>query len=123
MLVTIVTLVGRALLAGLFILAGLAKVLGPKPFLDHMAQHHVPGLLLPAVIALEMGAGAAVLIGWKLPWSAGALALFCVATAVVFHGDLGDKVERSLFFKDLAIGGGLMLLAVAQMRLTGSAAA
>ena len=40
---------GRALLAMLFILAGLAKILGPQPFLQHMAQYNVPGVLLPAV--------------------------------------------------------------------------
>jgi uncharacterized membrane protein YphA (DoxX/SURF4 family) len=32
------------------------------------------------VIALELGAGASLLIGWQLPFAAGALALFCVAT-------------------------------------------
>ena len=117
MMIVVVTLAGRALLAGLFILAGIAKILGPRPFLDHMAQHHLPGLLLPGVIALEIGAGLAVLIGWKLPWTAGALAAFCLATAFVFHLDLGDKAERTLFFKDLAIAGGLMLLAVARLPL------
>jgi putative oxidoreductase len=32
-----------------------------------MAAHHIPGLLLPLVIALELGAGVAVLLGWQLP--------------------------------------------------------
>ena len=121
MFAVVITLAGRALLAGLFILAGIAKILGPKPFLDHMTQHHIPGLLLPGVIALEIGAGLAVLIGWKLPWTAGALALFCLATAVIFHLDLGDKGERTLFFKDLAVAGGLMLLAVARTSLSSGA--
>jgi putative oxidoreductase len=111
MLLTVVTLAGRALLAALFILAGVTKILGPKAFLDHMAQHRLPGLLLPGVVALELGAGGAVLAGWRLPWTAGALAVFCVATAVVFHTDFSDKAERTLFIKDLAIAGGLMVLA------------
>ena len=104
-------LLGRGLIALLFILAGAAKVVGPAPFLDHMARHGVPGFLLYGVAALEVGAGTAVLLGWRLRWSAGALALFCVATALIFHAALGDKVERTSFFKDLAIGGGLMALA------------
>jgi putative oxidoreductase len=108
---------GRALVALLFILAGVAKILGPKPFLDHMAQHRVPAFLLPAVIALEIGAGFSVLIGWQERWGALALATFCVATAFVFHLDLADKVERTLFFKDLAIGGGLLILAASTARL------
>jgi putative oxidoreductase len=108
---TVVLVAGRALIALLFIAAGLAKVLGPAPFLAHMAEHHVPGFLLLGVAALEVGAGAAVLLGWRLRYSAGALALFCVATALVFHANLGDHAERTSFFKDLAIAGGLTALA------------
>jgi putative oxidoreductase len=109
--ITVITIVGRSLLALLFILAGAAKIAGPQPFLDHMAAHHIPGVLLPLVILLELGAGAALLMGWRLPFAAGALALFCVATAFVFHLDLADKAERTLFVKDLAIAGALMVIA------------
>jgi len=111
MIWTISTYAGRALLALLFILAGVAKLTGPKPFLDHMAQHNVPGLLLPAVAALEIGGGLLVLSGWQARWAGLALAAFCVATAFVFHLGWAEKAERTLFFKDLAIAGGLLLLA------------
>ena len=60
--ITVITIVGRTLLALLFILAGVAKIAGPQPFLDHMAAHHIPGLLLWPVILLELSAGGAVLI-------------------------------------------------------------
>ncbi len=106
---------GRALLALLFILAGVAKILGPAPFLAHMAQHHVPGPLIWGVIALELGCGLAVLIGWRLPFTAGALAAFCVMTAVIFHANFGDKAERTLFLKDLAIAGGLAVVAASAL--------
>jgi putative oxidoreductase len=102
---------GRALIALLFILAGLAKALGPQPFLDHMAAFGLPEILLPAVILLEIGAGLALLIGWRLREAAAALAGFCVLTALIFHHDLADKAERTLFFKDLAIAGGLLAIA------------
>jgi putative oxidoreductase len=114
--ITVITIVGRSLLALLFILAGAAKIAGPQPFLDHMAAHHIPGVLLPLVILLELGAGAALLMGWRLPFAAGALALFCVATAFVFHLDLADKAERTLFVKDLAIAGALMVIAAARRK-------
>jgi putative oxidoreductase len=104
--ITIVTIVGRTLLALLFILAGAAKIAGPQPFLDHMAAHHIPGVLLPLVIALELGAGLALLLGWQLSFAAGALALFCIATALGFHLDLADKAERTLFVKDSGDCGG-----------------
>jgi putative oxidoreductase len=114
--ITMVTIAGRSLLALLFILAGAAKIAGPKPFLDHMAAHHIPGQLLPLVIALELAAGPALLIGWQQSFAAGALALFCLATAFGFHLDLADKAERTLFVKDLAIAGGLMVIAASAWR-------
>ena len=109
----IVATVGRAMLAALFILAGVAKLLGPAPFLAHMDQFRIPRLVLPAVIALEIGAGAALLMGWRTAITAGVLSAFCVATAVVFHHQLGDRVERSQFFKDMALAGALAALAAA----------
>jgi putative oxidoreductase len=117
--ITVITIVGRSLLALLFILAGAAKIAGPQPFLDHMAAHHVPGVVLPLVILLELGAGVALLIGWRLPYAAGLLALFCVATALVFHLDLADKAERTLFIKDLAIAGALMVIAAGAAQIRG----
>jgi putative oxidoreductase len=114
---TVITIIGRTLLALLFILAGAAKVAGPQPFLDHMAAHHIPGVLLWPVILLELAAGAAVLVGWQLPFAAGALALFCIATAIGFHLDLANKVERTLFVKDLAIAGALMVIAAGAARI------
>jgi putative oxidoreductase len=115
--ITAITIAGRTLLALLFILAGAAKIAGPQPFLDHMAAHHVPALLLPLVILLEFVAGVALMIGWKVPYAAGALAVFCLATALVFHLDLADKAERTLLVKDLAIAGALMVIAAAAARV------
>lgn len=120
----IVTIVGRALVALLFVIAGVAKVLNPKPFLEHMTQFGVPTFLLPAVIALELGAGLAILIGWRIRDAAGALAIFCVMTAAIFHHQLWINTERTLFVKDLAIAGGLLVMAAsaaARARATGRA--
>jgi putative oxidoreductase len=116
MLWTVADLVGRGLMALLFVLAGVAKIIGPKPFLDHMAEQRVPGFLLPLVIALEIGGGLLVLIGWEGRYAALILAGFCVVTAVVFHRKLGDRAERTLFVKDLAIAGGLLVLAASYAR-------
>src|SRR5438552_2939402 len=41
------------------------------------------------------------------------LYVVCLLTALVFHHDLGDKAERTLFFKDLALAGGLLAMAAA----------
>jgi putative oxidoreductase len=114
---TIVTISGRVLLAMLFVLAGAVKITGPQLFLAHMAAHRVPASLLPAVAVFELGAGAALLIGWQLPIAAGALAFFCLATAFVFHLNLTDKAERTLFFKDVALAGALIVIAAGAVQV------
>jgi putative oxidoreductase len=106
-------ILGRALLALLFFPAGVVKILNPAPFLHHMTEFGVPTFLLPAVIALELGGGLAILIGWRARDAAAALAVFCVLTAAIFHHQLSINAERTLFFKDLALAGGLLVLAAA----------
>jgi putative oxidoreductase len=107
---TIVFLVGRGLLAALFILAGVNKLVGPKPVIAHMKEQHVPGFLLPVVALFEIAAGAALLVGWNAQVAAGALAVFCLATAIVFHRNFADRAERTQFVKDIALAGGLAVL-------------
>ncbi len=104
-------IVGRLLIAALFLLAALNKFVNTPTVLAHMDGHHVPEYLLPLVIALEICAGLAVLIGWHVRWAALALAGFCIATAVLLHMDFTQAVERTMFTKDVAIAGGLLILA------------
>jgi putative oxidoreductase len=104
-------LVGRGLLAALFILAGLSKIVGPKPVLAHMAQERVPKILLPLVIVLEMGCGTALLLGWYASFAAAILSAFCIATAIVFHRNFAERAARTQFFKDVALAGALAVIA------------
>jgi putative oxidoreductase len=113
---------GRALVALLFMLAGISKITGSEAVLAHMAQHHVPGALLPLVILLEIGAGAALLTGWFVRPAALSLSVFCLMTAVLFHLDVADHVERAMFFKDLALAGSLLWLAASETVTTLAAA-
>ena len=73
------------------------------------------------LIAIVGSVAIPVLVGWQGRWAALALASFCLATAFVFHFDLSDKVERTQFVKDLAISGGLFILAAYFARATGTA--
>jgi putative oxidoreductase len=104
-------LIGRGMLALLFVTAGITKIAGPKPVLAHMAQEGVPGALLPVVALFEIAAGGALLIGWRVGPAAGALGLFCLATALVFHRDFAQRAERTSFAKDLALAGALAFVA------------
>ena len=103
--------VGRLLIAALFLLAAANKFVNTPAVLHHMDVQRVPEDFLPLVIALEICAGLALLIGWQVRWAALALAGFCLATAVLFHLDFSQAVERTMFTKDLAIAGGLLVLA------------
>ena len=103
----IIYYVGRACLAALFLPAGIAKFSAPQPFLLHMAVHGVSGALLPVVAAFESVVALALLTGFLLRPMAALAAIFCLMTAVIFHLDFADHVERAMFFKDIAIAGGL----------------
>ncbi len=110
-----ITILGRILLATLFLSAGALKIVSYSFFVGRMEAGGVPGLLLPAVIALELGGGLALLLGWKMQYAAGALAIFCVLTAGIFHHDFANATERNVFFKDLALAGALMVIAMASV--------
>ena len=104
-------LIGRLLLAALFILEGWSKLRGYGAAAAYMERYAVPGALLPLVILAELGGGALIAVGWQTRLAALALAGFCVAAALLFHGNFADRNQVIHFEKDLAIAGGLLLLA------------
>lgn len=108
------SLVGRALLAALFILFGFEKITGYAGSAQYMEAYGLPGLLLPLAIVVELGGGLAVLLGVFTRCAALALAGFCIVTALVFHtawsGD-GGQAQLINFMKNLALAGGLLVLA------------
>jgi putative oxidoreductase len=77
-----------------------------------MQRYGVPGVLLPAVIALELVGGVMIAVGWRARLAAAALAVFCVLAAGLFHFNFADRNQLLHFEKDLAIAGGLLLLAI-----------
>jgi putative oxidoreductase len=105
--------VGRLLLASLFILEAWSKIRGYGAAAAYMDRYGVPGLLLPAVIALELGGGLMLAVGWRTRLAAFALAVFCISAALLFHNQLHDRGQLLHFEKDFAIAGGLFVLAVA----------
>jgi len=105
-----VAFLGRALLAVIFIIAGWNKIVGYDGTVSYMQAFGLPALLLPLVIALELGGGLALLAGVLARWMALALALFSVAAAVIFHTNFGDQMQMTMFLKNIAIAGGLLLV-------------
>ncbi|MDX1497159.1 MAG: DoxX family protein [Salinisphaeraceae bacterium] len=105
-----IELSARILLAAIFILAGFSKITGYEATAAYMASQGVPGQLLPLVILLEVGGGIAIVLGLLTRLVALALAGFSVMSALLFHFDLGDQTQFILFFKNLAMAGGFLLL-------------
>ena len=104
-------LAGRVLLAFIFVMAGYNKIAGYEGTQGYMDSVGVPGMLLPLVIILELGAGLALMVGWQTRWSAWALAAFTLVAAFLFHADFSNQMQSILFMKNVAISGGLLLLA------------
>ena len=103
-------LAGRALLAAIFLHEAVSKLTAYSAALAYMRAFGVPGELLPFAIAVELGCGALILCGYQTRAAALVLAVFCLATAVLFHRNLGDRNQLLHFEKDLAIAGGLLVL-------------
>ncbi|MBI5451136.1 MAG: DoxX family protein [Gammaproteobacteria bacterium] len=109
----VMTVAARALLAAIFILAGVGKLgAGYAGTAGYMTAMGVPAMLLPLVILLEIGGGLALLMGWKTRWAAAALAGFTVVAALIFHRNVADQIQMIMFLKNLAISGGLLLLVI-----------
>ncbi|GAA4864493.1 DoxX family protein [Luteimonas vadosa] len=105
------SLLGRAGLSLIFIISGWGKIGGYAETQQYMEAMGVPGALLPLVIVLELVGGLAILAGAGTRWFALALATFSVASAALFHADLGDSAQAIQFWKNLGLAGGFLTLA------------
>ena len=107
----VIEFVGRLLLGHIFLLAGINKIgdayARTAGYMDSMG---VPGALLPLVIATEIAGGLMIILGFKIKWTAFALAGFTLLAGIIFHSNFADQMQSILFMKNLAISGGLLLL-------------
>src|SRR5436190_14867140 len=80
-------LVGRLLLAAIFITSGFGKITGFEGTVGYIASKGLPLPQLGAIIAIvvELGGGILLAIGYKARWAALALAVFTLAAGILFH--------------------------------------
>lgn len=104
--------IGRILLALIFVVSGIEKVMAPSGTIAYIASAGVPaaGLAYAGAAALECLGGLALLVGWQVRWCALLLAIFTVVAALVFHHALADQNQAIHFLKNLAMAGGLLQL-------------
>jgi putative oxidoreductase len=112
-------LLGRILIAYLFIPAGIGKLVGFAGTAGYIASAGLPLPQLGAVIAIviELGFGIALLLGYKTRWTALVMAVFTVAAALFFHNfwavpEAQHAMMKLNFDKNMAIAGGLLAFSV-----------
>jgi putative oxidoreductase len=111
----IIQLFARIMLALIFVLAGVGKIMDPAGTMDYMQVMGVPSILFWPTVALELLGGIAIAIGYKTRTAAISLALFSISAAVLFHSNIEDKMQMILFLKNIAMAGGLLLLATGKV--------
>jgi len=103
----------RALLGSLFVISGAQKIAAYEGTAGYMAAFGIPGALLPAVIAFEIAAGLALVLGYGTRLAAFLLAGFSLLAGFVFHLDLADQIQTIMLLKNVAVAGGLLAIVAA----------
>ena len=112
-------LLARVLLVALFLLTGWQKITGFGGTVDYMAGMKVPLPRLAAAVSvlMEFGVGLLLLLGIATRPLALLLLLFTFGTALLGHHywtmeGAARHENQLMFFKNLGLMGGLLLLAV-----------
>jgi putative oxidoreductase len=105
-------LIGRVALAAIFIILGFTKIGGFDGMVAYASAYNVPFPEVAIVLAviIEFVGGIMIAVGWKTRWAAEALAVFLIVTTLFFHTDFSDQMQMTMFLKNLAIFGGVLLL-------------
>lgn len=102
-------LVGRIMLAAVFVFGGYGKIGGYSGALAYMASKGVPGALLPLVILVEVLGGLLIVVGYQTRIVAILLAGFSLLAALLFHTG-GDMNQTIHFMKNIGLAGGFLAL-------------
>ncbi len=111
----VAALVGRILLALIFVTSGWSKLTGFEGTVGYIASKNLPLPQVGAIIAIacELGAGLLLAIGFKARWAALVLAIFTLAAGILFHdfwnADAASRMMQEInFWKNVAISGGML---------------
>ena len=111
-------LVGRILLGLIFVLSGFQKLMGFSGLVGTIAGKGLPMPEALAVlsVAIELGAGFLLVVGWKARWAALLLFLFIIPVSLVYHNfwtmeGAQAAMNKIQFMKNVSIMGGMLLAA------------
>jgi putative oxidoreductase len=110
---TYVAALGRLLIAVIFIVSGVGKILAPAVTQGYIAAAGLPSPLAGYLIAvaIEVGGGILLVIGFQTKLVAVALAIFSVVAAASFHNDFASQDQLFQLLKDFSMAGGLLQVA------------
>lgn len=111
-------LLGRLAIVAMFLPAGLSKITGFTGTVGYIGSVGLPAPTLAAIIAIivEVGGSLALIVGYRTRLVALALAVFTAVAGFAFHTYWSVPAEQVmmqqlLFYKNIAIAGGLLILA------------
>ncbi len=112
-------LVGRLMIAAIFVVSGFGKITGFDGTVGYIASKGLsfPQLAAIAAIVVELGGGILLILGWKTRWAAAAMCIFTVVAALIFHNFWVVPAEQAQnqmihFMKNICMAGGLLYVVV-----------
>lgn len=105
--------IGRWLIAALFAAGAVQKAVDPQKVVDLLEGMALPGAFVWPALAFNAAGALALIAGVAVRPVALALAAYCAVTSI-FHFIPGDGWQMSIFIKNWAIAGGLLILAGAR---------
>ena len=106
----IIEVFGRIFLSTIFLFEGINKIFNYESTIKYMESFNVPELLAIPTIILEILFPLLLIIGYQTKLSALVLAIFTLATALIFHTDFTNQMQLISFLKNFAIAGGFLIL-------------
>ncbi len=103
-------LVGRIFISALFLISAFNKIFNLDGSISWMEGFGIPGFLIYPAIVLEIILPVLVIVGYQARLASGVLAIFCVATAFIFHFDFSNQSQLVSFLKNLGLAGGFLFI-------------
>ena len=108
----IVEVFGRIFISALFLIEAVRKFFNPDMSMMYMSDNGVPEFLFYPSIAFEIIIPLLLIVGYKTRIAASLLAVFVLTVTLIFHSHhiIDDGMQLTIFLKNLAIIGGLLLI-------------
>ena len=108
----IIQVLGRILLSIIFLIEGMNKIFNYEDTIEYMENFNVPEYLAMPAIIVEILFPLLLIVGYQTKISALVLAIFTLATALIFHTDFTNQMQLTSFLKNFAIAGGFLIIFV-----------